>query len=112
MGGCNVLSENEPTDPEAVAKQEAEARTQRKHVRSPLRAKVKLNHDEFGEMELFTKNLSDGGLYVFAEDEALPGIGQLVTVQVQGLPGGDAPLCKMEVVRQDPKGIGLEFVLD
>ena len=84
----------------------------RKHVRSPLRARVIMRHDTLGEFELHTKNLSDGGLYVFAEGHDMPPEGDQVTVQVQGLPGGDAPLCRMEVVRVDPKGVGLQFILD
>lgn len=84
----------------------------RKHVRTRLRAAVKLSHPAMGDFTLHTRDISDSGAYIFCEPDKRPAIGELVDVQVQGLPGGDAPIVKMRVVRLDDAGMGLEFVDD
>ncbi|MFT5693533.1 MAG: hypothetical protein ACI92E_002875 [Oceanicoccus sp.] len=81
-------------------------------VRTPLRAGVKLSHPAVGELELTTGNISDTGAYIFTGENRLPLIGEVVSVQVTGMGGEDAPLVKMRVVRSDSEGIGLEFVAD
>lgn len=53
--------------------------------------------------------MSDGGVYVENGPFELC-VGDLVTLQVQGLPG-DAPLVHMRVVRRDGCGCGLQFVV-
>lgn len=83
---------------------------QRRFVRTPLRASVTLSHPETGVLRLHTCDISDGGAYILAEGHRLPEPGEIVEVQVQGLPGGDAPVVKMRVVRMDPEGVGLEFI--
>ena len=82
----------------------------RQHIRTKLRADVKLSHPEVGDLILHTGDISDGGAYILAEGNSLPALGELVTVQVQGMGGGDAPMVSMKVVRLDKDGIGLEFV--
>lgn len=82
----------------------------RKTVRTRLRAAVKLRHRELGEMLLYTRDISDSGAYLLADGQALPGIGELVEVQVQGLPGEPAPVVPMQVARVDGEGIGLVFL--
>lgn len=82
----------------------------RQHIRTKLRAGVKLSHPEVGDLILHTGDISDGGAYILAEGNSLPALGELVTVQVQGMGGGDAPMVSMKVVRLDKDGIGLEFV--
>lgn len=77
-----------------------------------MKADVKLSHPEVGELNLKTGDISDGGAYILAEDNSELEIGQVVTVQVQGLGGGDAPAVKMKIVRTDKDGIGLAFVKD
>ena len=84
----------------------------RQHIRTKLRAEVKLSHAILGEIQLHTGDISDGGAYVFADGNALPAIGEQVEVQVQGMGGGDAPILNMRVVRVDKEGIGLEFIRD
>lgn len=81
-------------------------------VRTPLRAGVKLTHPNVGELKLYTENISETGAYILTGDDRQPLIGEVVSVQVTGMGGEDAPLVKMRVVRADPKGIGLEFVDD
>jgi hypothetical protein len=82
----------------------------RQHIRTKLRTDIKLSHPDMGDLSLHTGDISDGGAYILAEGHQLPALGELVTVQVQGMGGGDAPLVPMRVVRLDGEGIGLEFV--
>ncbi len=81
----------------------------RKHVRSPLRAKVKITSSLSGETLVYTQDLSDGGLFVLSEGNILPKVGELVQVQVQGALA-DAPVLEAEVVRVNNEGIGLMFM--
>lgn len=82
----------------------------RKTVRTRLRAEVRLRHGELGEMLVYTRDISDSGAFVLAGGQKLPGVGELVEVQVQGLPGEPAPVVPMRVVRVDGEGIGLVFL--
>lgn len=87
-------------------------KNKRDHIRTKLRAEVKLSHPEVGDLKLHTGDISDGGAYIFSEGNEVPKVGELVNVQVQGIGGGDAPVVKMRVVRLDTSGLGLEFVRD
>ncbi|WP_206045384.1 PilZ domain-containing protein [Oceanicoccus sagamiensis] len=82
----------------------------REHVRTKLRADVTVSHPELGDLNLHTGDISDGGAYILSEGHQLPPIGEMVSVQVQGMGGGDAPVVKMKVVRLDNDGVGLAFV--
>ncbi len=83
---------------------------QRKQVRTKLRVAVKVCHAGLGELLLHTSDISDSGVYIFAEGCELPAVGDEVTVEVQGLPGDDAPVVPMRIVRVDAKGMGLEYI--
>jgi len=85
---------------------------QRQHIRTKLRAAVKLSHPKVGDLKLQTSDISDGGAYILSEGNPLPNIGEIVHVQVLGMGGDEAPLVKMKIVRNDSRGIGLEFVGD
>lgn len=85
-------------------------KNKREHVRTKLRADVKLSHPEVGDLSLKTGDISDGGAYVFTGEHPIPAVGQIVTMQVQGMGEGEAPMVKMQVVRSDKNGIGLAFV--
>jgi len=82
----------------------------RKHIRTKLQADVKVSHPNIGEARFRTGDISDGGAYIFADDKALPELGEVVSVQVQGMGAGEAPIVKMKVVRRDKDGVGLEFI--
>jgi hypothetical protein len=84
----------------------------RKSPRTRLRAAVTLKHPSMGEHQTHTRDISDGGAFVLTEGMALPAMGEIVEVQVQGLPGEPAPIVRMRVVRIDKDGIGLEFIED
>jgi c-di-GMP-binding flagellar brake protein YcgR len=84
----------------------------RSFPRTRLRAEVKLNHPTVGEQRAHTRDISEGGAYVLNEGLTLPALGEIIEVQVQGLPGDSAPVVRMKVVRIDREGIGLEFLKD
>ncbi len=84
----------------------------RRHPRTRLRAEVKLNHPAAGEQHAHTRDISEGGAFVVNEGLKLPALGEIIEVQVQGLPGEAAPVVRMKVVRIDREGVGLEFVND
>lgn len=84
----------------------------RQYPRTRLRAQVKLKHPGVGEQHLHTRDISEGGAFVFNEGVQLPELGEIVEVQVQGLPGEAAPIVRMKVVRIDSEGVGLAFVED
>jgi hypothetical protein len=82
----------------------------RRSVRTPLRAAVKLTHPQIGAVEVHTRDISDGGAFVLAEEQALPALGEVVEVQLQGLSGEAVPVVRMRVVRVDKEGIGLQLL--
>ncbi len=81
----------------------------REHIRTALNARVRVTHDTLGQRDFATRDISDGGVFVVVEeDDFMPELGDVVTVQVQGLPV-PAPELRMTVVRQTSDGFGLQF---
>lgn len=85
-------------------------RNNRRFPRTRLRAEVKLAHPEVGEQRSHTRDISEGGAFVFSDGITAPKLGDIIEVQVQGLPGEAAPIVPMRVVRIDSEGVGLEFL--
>ncbi|MFW5823831.1 MAG: PilZ domain-containing protein [Marinobacter sp.] len=84
----------------------------REHIRTALNARVSVSHDTLGERQFATRDISDGGVFVVVEEADFePELGDVVTVQVQGLPV-PAPELKMVVVRKSVDGFGLQFAGD
>lgn len=83
---------------------------QRRNARTPLRADVTLWHPQLGELRLQTRDISDGGAYCASGSIDGLAVGDSVEVQVQGLPGGSAPVVAMRVVRVDAEGVALAFI--
>lgn len=81
----------------------------RRHKRSTMRAKLKMKHNELGELVVFTGNLSDSGVFVNLIANDKPVVGDIVSIQLQDLPV-EAPVIPARVVRLDSEGFGLEFV--
>ena len=79
----------------------------RQHPRMRMSMKVSLTMTDHGEVYAMTRDISEGGVFVIIDRATMPKIGEIVNVQVQGLPGGDAPWVDMEVVRAEHEGIGL-----
>ncbi|MGK0500128.1 MAG: hypothetical protein ACJAYG_001774 [Oceanicoccus sp.] len=85
---------------------------QRKHIRTKLRADVKIFHPELGDLTLQTGDISNDGAYILAQGNSMPEIGESLKVQMQGISGGNAPVMEMKIVRVDKLGIGLQFIVD
>jgi hypothetical protein len=81
-------------------------------VRTPFRSKIKITHESIGTIETVTRDISNKGVFLLMDDVKVPPIGSIVKGQVLDLPGGNAPILDMEVVRESPNGIGLRFVLN
>ncbi len=86
-------------------------REQRKFQRTMLKCRIKVSHAEIGEIEVSSRDISDGGLFLITNEIELPPIGTILEGQVQGMMD-DAPVLEMEIVRTEADGIGLRFVLD
>ncbi|WP_181298613.1 PilZ domain-containing protein [Pseudomonas sp. Q2-TVG4-2] len=82
---------------------------QRQHARAPMKCRIRITHESFGEVFAYTRDLSDGGVYVKHPQLAELQLGAIVSGQVQDLPM-PAPVLQMEVMRVDAEGIGLRFV--
>lgn len=81
---------------------------QRKYERLPLSAKVKITHPDIGSVMVWTRDLSDGGVFLITNDIKLPPIGSVVEGQVQGSME-NPPTIKMEIVRVERDGVGVKF---
>jgi len=76
--------------------------------RTPMRCRIKIWHDSFGDMDVITRDVSDTGVFLLVQDnEQLP-IGAIVKGQIQGMPM-EAPILDMEVMRLAPEGMGLRY---
>lgn len=84
-------------------------RDQRRSIRTPLACRIKIMHEDIGELLVKTRDISDGGVFVIIDPENIPAVGTVVTGQVQGLMD-EAPILAMEVVRIEPQGVGLRFL--
>lgn len=82
----------------------------RKAVRTRLRADITLWHPEAGEVQLYTRDISDGGAYCVVSGRLSLAPGDIVDVQVQGLPGESAPVVAMRVIRVEDEGVALAFI--
>lgn len=80
----------------------------RRHSRIPATISILVEHDDIGKKLIKTKDISDGGLFLLVEPQAMPDIGQVVVGQVQDIP--DAPIVDMEIVRVELDGIALRYI--
>ncbi len=81
----------------------------REHIRTPMNCRIRIADKTLGELEVKTRDVSDGGVFVILDPDQMPPIGSIVTGQVQGLMEA-APILQMEVVRVEPQGVGLKFL--
>ena len=85
------------------------SRDQRKHIRTKLTSNVRLTHPDTGTIEVKTRDISDGGIYVLSRITNLPPVGSQVKVQLMDTPF-EAPILDMRIVRMEDDGIGLAFI--
>ena len=83
----------------------------RQHERIEFPAEVKIMHPDFGSIVGRTRDMSDGGLFLFVDLNPGLQVDAAVTVQAQDL-SGEAPLVKATVVRVEASGIALMFLED
>ncbi len=81
----------------------------RKYVRTRLTSSVQLTHPDIGSVEVKTRDISDGGIYLLSSITNLPPVGSEVTVQLLDTPF-EAPVLTMRIVRVENNGIGLAFI--
>jgi hypothetical protein len=79
------------------------------HQRTSLTSQLRITHASFGSIEVKTKDISEGGVFILMENVSLPPEGTILEGQVQdGVEG--RPVVRMEVIRVEPNGIGLRFI--
>lgn len=84
----------------------------RKHLRIGLIVEIELTLPDVGLINVRTRNISDGGLYLVLDDIELPPLGGEVTVRLKNKlgDGEEPPLNRAMVVRHEADGIGLQFL--
>ncbi|MFT6028454.1 MAG: hypothetical protein ACI8O8_000178 [Oleiphilaceae bacterium] len=82
---------------------------QRHDSRTPMKVRVKVYHPSIGEVVVQTRDISDSGIFLLTENISVPPIGTVVEGQVQGM-DIEGPILKLEIVRMEPRGIGLKFI--
>lgn len=84
----------------------------RKHLRIGLVVDIELSLPDAEPVNVRTKNISDGGLYLLLDDIQLPPVGSEVKVRLKNQlgDGEEPPVNRARVVRHETGGIGLEFI--
>lgn len=85
------------------------SRDQRQHIRTKLTSNVRMTHSDIGTIEVKTRDISDGGIYILSKITNLPPVGSEVQVQLMDTPF-EAPILDMKIVRLEDDGIGLQFI--
>ena len=84
----------------------------RKDSRLGIKLEVEL-HSEEQDLSLQTRDLSNGGVFLTADEINLPPEGSVVEIKIKQAMGDDEPpLVKARVVRIDKDGIALAFITD
>lgn len=84
----------------------------RRHLRIGLAIDIELTLPDQGVVQVRTKNISDGGLFLVVESIQLPAVGTEVKVRLKNQlgDGEEPPINRALVVRHESDGIGLEFI--
>lgn len=84
---------------------------QRQYPRKEIRVEVELSFMEDEPRMVITRDISQGGLFMFMEDPAYYPLGEMVSVNYSDPLNGLAPTQKEAiVVRRAEDGIGIAFV--
>jgi len=87
-------------------------REQRRHLRIGVEVDIEMTVPGQPSVDVHTRNISDGGLFIVLDSTPMPDIGSFVEVKLKH-PLGDgeeAPTNLARVVRHEPDGIALEFI--
>lgn len=84
----------------------------RKHLRIGLVVDIELTLPGHDPIDVRTRNISDGGLYLVLDDIELPPVDTEVMVRLKNQlgDGEEPPVNRAKVVRHEPSGIGLKFL--
>ena len=84
----------------------------RDNSRMPVTLTVEITHESIGTIELKTRDMSNGGIFVIIDKKPGLTVGLEVLVKVKGKlgDGEEPPTLKMKVVRAEPQGYGLKFL--
>ncbi len=83
----------------------------RRHERYAMSLEVEVSHVESGKTTLSTKDISDGGIFLYMPNQLRPAIGTVMHLKLRGLLAGEEPpTVKVKVVRTTDEGIGLQFI--
>jgi len=84
----------------------------RKHLRIGLIVEIELTLPGQSMVNVRTRNISDGGLYLILDDIELPDIDTEVKVRLKNQlgDGEEPPINRAKVVRHETDGIGLVFL--
>jgi len=84
----------------------------RDNSRMPVTLTVEITHESIGTVELKTRDMSNGGIFVIIDSDPGLEVGLEVMVKVKGKlgDGEEPPTLKMKVVRAEPQGFGLKFI--
>ena len=84
----------------------------RKHLRIGLIVDIELTLPGQDMMNVRTRNISDGGLYLILDNIDLPSVNTEVQVRLKNQlgDGEEPPINRAKVVRHETDGIGLVFL--
>lgn len=85
---------------------------QRKHLRIGLIVDIEMTLPLKGIINVRTRNISDGGLFLILDNIEMPTVGTEVQVRLKNQlgDGEEPPINRARVVRHEADGIGLEFL--
>ncbi len=89
------------------------SKERRRHVRIEVPMPVLVTHHALGTNELVTVDICDNGVFLKADADQCPPIGEEITLQIKGGllgDGGEPPLVPARVVRITENGMGVEFI--
>jgi len=65
-------------------------------------------HPSFGSVLVKTRDMSDGGVFLYTAGQVALPAGATVSIQAQDMME-DAPIVKAKIIRIEPQGIALQF---
>lgn len=84
-------------------------REKRASIRKEVRARVRITHSTFGVIRAWTRNISDGGVYVELREKPHLPVGAHIKLQMLDSAMPEIAF-NMKVERTDVEGISLSFV--
>ncbi len=89
-------------------------REHRRHERFPFSVEVEITYQGLvrkKRQHYFTRDMSDGGVFLEGKGSRCPPVGTLLEARVLGTVGGEAPpVVQARVVRVDPDGMAIAFL--